>query len=95
MPNTDSTYPDPHLAVEQTGSGGDRKLVLVKNNQRWTFRCAPGQESSLLGRLTEMVRDPNVDLTWFDAAVLTHEIGHGLSQQLQRMRKTSRRKADA
>lgn len=64
-----------------------RELVLVKNGQRFVFRCAAGGEAALLQQLGDLVRDPNVDLTWFDAAVLSHQVGQELGKKLQAMRK--------
>lgn len=75
----------PSLDVQVTGSGSDRELVLVKNGQRYVFRCAPGEEPRLLRRLGDLVRDPHMDLDWFDAAVLSHQIGQRFGNQLQRM----------
>lgn len=78
--------PRPRLSVEEAGQGAERELVLVKNGQRYVFRCAPGEEPSLLARLSEMVRDPNIDLDWFDAAVLSHQIGQRMGSRLQQIR---------
>ena len=32
-----------------------------------------------------MVRDPSNQLDWFDAAVLTHQMGQDMSRQLERL----------
>lgn len=64
-----------------------RQLVLVKHGQRFVFRYAAGEESSVLSRLIEMVRDPETDLNWFDAAVLSHQMGQRMSQQLESLLK--------
>lgn len=77
----------PRLKVEVQGQGEERELALVKNGQRYVFRCAPGEEPTLLRRLGELVRDPKVDLDWFDAAVLSHQIGQRMGTQLQRMQR--------
>ncbi|MEX0744262.1 MAG: hypothetical protein WD118_01560 [Phycisphaeraceae bacterium] len=60
-----------------------RELVLVKKDQRFVFRCRPGEEASLLGQLRELVDDPDVNLSWFDAAVLSHQVGEQLAQRLR------------
>lgn len=60
-----------------------RELVLVKRGQRYVFRCAPGEEAQLLEQLRTLVDDPGNDLTWFDAAVLSHQVGRRLSQKLK------------
>ena len=73
---------------ENTQSQGDdnaRQLVLVKGGQRYVFRCEPGREAALLDSLANMARDPQNDLDWFDAAVLSHQMGQHLGKQLQDM----------
>lgn len=66
-----------------------RELVLVKHGHRYVFRCEAGRESELLDRLVEMVQDPNCGLDWFDAAVLSHQLGQRMHAQIQAMRKKS------
>jgi hypothetical protein len=34
-----------------------------------------------------MARDPESDLDWFDAAVLSHQLGERMSEQLQQLRR--------
>lgn len=60
----------------------DQHLVLVKNGRRHVFECAPGQEHELLTRLSSLVADPHNDLNWFDAAVLSHQMGQRMSDRL-------------
>ena len=60
-----------------------RQVVLVKGAQRWVFRYAPGDEVRLLGDLARLAEDPASGLTWFDAAVLSHQMGQRLSRQLE------------
>ena len=62
----------------------DDQVVLNKNGQRYAFQCAPGTESELLARLPEIGADPSNDLDWFDAAVISHQIGQRLKQSLDR-----------
>ncbi len=61
-----------------------KQLVLIKKGQRYVFRYEEGQESKLLAHLAEMVQRGDSDLDWFDAAVLSHQMGQRLSSQLQR-----------
>ncbi len=79
--------PGPSLHEQVTADGG-RELVLVKNGQRYVFRCAQGQEPQLLDQLIEMARDPQSDLQWFDAAMLSHQLGTRMTSQLDRVRQT-------
>lgn len=66
-----------------------RELVLVKKGQRFVFRCEPGRERDLLDKLVEMVQDPDCALDWFDAAVLSHQLGQAMHQQLDALRRKS------
>lgn len=61
----------------------DHELVLLKGDQRFVFRCAPGQERQLIDRLTEMVRDPDSGVEWFDAAVLSKQLAQRMSNRLK------------
>ncbi len=71
---------------EQTDPDGTRELVLVKQGQRYVFRCAPGQEPQLLDQLIEMARDTDSDIEWFDAAMLSHQLGTKMVDQLQQVK---------
>lgn len=82
--------PGPHGPAGDSASvpaGAARELVLVKQGQRYVFRYVAGQEAQMLEGLAEMARDPRSDLNWFDAAVLSHQMGQGMSQELERLRK--------
>ena len=65
---------------------GQRQLLLLNRGHKYVFRFNVGDESKVLDGLLEMARDPESSLDWFDAAVLTHQMGQQLSEQLQRMR---------
>lgn len=70
---------------EEEAASEEHELVLVKNGQRYVFRCAHGNESQLLLQLAGMVRDPDSPLDWFDAAMLSHQMGQRLSRRIDRM----------
>lgn len=70
---------------EQKAEDGTRELVLVKQGQRYVFRCAPGQEPQLLDQLIDMARDKESDIEWFDAAMLSHQLGARMADQLNRV----------
>jgi hypothetical protein len=61
-----------------------RQLALVKHDHRYVFNYTPGEESELFERLIHMARDPNCPLEMFDAAVLSHQVGKRLSQQIEK-----------
>jgi hypothetical protein len=74
-----------------TAGGADgcaqRQLVFVKNNQRYIFRYAPGEESQVLDAVAKMAAAGDGGLDWFDAAVLSHQVGRHISQELDQLLK--------
>ncbi len=56
------------------------EMVLVRDGRRFAFRCRPGEEPRLLERLCTLADDPASDLTWQDAARLSHQISRRLAQ---------------
>jgi hypothetical protein len=65
-----------------------RELVLVKDGHRYVFTYQPGEECRVLSGLVKLVHDPDSDLNWFDAAVLSHQMGMRMGRQLQQMLQT-------
>ena len=87
----DSTFENsqsPDGELQSGDLGLDRQLALVKRGHRYVFRYGSGEESKILEELVELARDPTVDLDWFDAAVLTHQLGRQMSEQLDRILKS-------
>lgn len=64
---------------------GENQIALVKNGKRHVFACCPGEEADLLNQIAMMVSDPASELTWFDAAVLSHQLGERMSKRLDEM----------
>ena len=64
---------------------GEHELALVKNGKRYVFNGAPGHEAQTLNEIAEMVTRDGSDLTWFDAAVLSHQLGERMSQRLNNL----------
>lgn len=60
-------------------------LTLAKGPHRWVFRYRSGEESVVLRTLAEAANDPTTDLDWFDAAVLSHQMGGKMQQQLKKL----------
>jgi hypothetical protein len=65
--------------------GGRRQLVLVKDGRHFIFRFSPGDEARILQALVDLARDPESGLDWFDAAVLSHQVGQHFSKQLEQI----------
>ena len=75
------TKPTQELAA-QFEQLGEHEFALVKNGKRHVFDCAPGHEAQTLNEIAEMVTRNDSDLTWFDAAVLSHQLGERMSKRL-------------
>lgn len=65
-----------------------RQLTLVKKGQYYIFRYQPGDEGQMLQTLIEMAEKPASALDWFDAAVLSHQMGHRMADEMQALLKT-------
>src|SRR5206468_2957180 len=69
------------------GSGrsmqGMKTLSLVKGRQHFCFRYEAGQESKVLDALVDMVNRSDLSFDWFDAAVLSHQLGQHLAKELK------------
>ena len=62
---------------------GMKTLNLVKGRQQFCFRYEVGQESAVLESLIEMVNRRELSFDWFDAAVLSHQLGQHLAKELK------------
>jgi hypothetical protein len=60
-----------------------RTLSLVKGNQQFCFRYQVGEEAKVLESLVEMVNRRELPFDWFDAAVLSHQLGQHLAKELK------------
>ena len=63
-------------------SPATRCLSMVKGEQRYVFRYAEGCESELLSSLVALANDPDTEFDWFDAAVLSYQMGQQLAREL-------------
>ena len=64
-----------------------RQLTLIKKGQYYLFRYQPGDESVLIQTLIDKAQDPHCALDWFDAAVLSHQMGHRMAGEMQALLK--------
>jgi transcriptional regulator NrdR family protein len=70
-------------AFGMTSSTGMKTLSLVKGKEHFCFRYEVGQESKVLESLIEMVNARELSFDWFDAAVLSHQLGQHLAKELK------------
>jgi hypothetical protein len=67
-----------------TGTTGTMKtLSLVKGDQYYCFRYEVGQEAKVLDALVDMVHRRELSFDWFDAAVVSHQLGQHLAKELK------------
>jgi hypothetical protein len=69
----------------QTGKSSKhtRQISLVKSGHTFVFRYQVGEESGVLEALANTVKSRQLPFDWFDAAVLSHQLGQHLSKELQ------------
>ena len=66
-----------------TTTTGMKTLSLVKGKEHFCFRYEIGQEAKVLESLIEMVNTRDLSFDWFDAAVLSHQLGQHLAKELK------------
>ena len=60
-----------------------KTLSLVKGAQQYCFRYEVGQENKVLDALVDMVNRRELGFDWFDAAVMSHQLGQHLAKELK------------
>jgi hypothetical protein len=60
-----------------------KTLSLVKGRHQYCFRYEVGRESQVLEALVDMVHRRELAFDWFDAAVLSHQLGQHLAKELK------------
>ena len=68
-----------------TGTSGTtmKTLSLVKGKQQFCFRYEVGGEGQVLDALVDMVNRRDLSFDWFDAAVVSHQLGQHLAKELK------------
>ena len=84
---------DPADAVsagEGEGKEGElRRLAIERDGHRYEIRYAPGEEPQVLDGLARLAQSGAGQLNWFDAAVLSHQLGQQLKRRLNRTRESA------
>ena len=60
-----------------------KTLSLVKGSHQFQFKYEVGEEQRVLDALVELVHRRDVPFDWFDAAVLSHQLGQHLAKELK------------
>jgi hypothetical protein len=82
-PSGKSNGPATTQAGTPADAAGTKMLSLVKGQHRYCFRYQTGDEPQVLDALVEMVNRRDVSFDWFDAAVLSHQLGQHLAKELK------------
>lgn len=83
------TSPEPRPTPATSANEPDRAplpvktLSLVKGDQQFYFRYELGSENEVLQSLVELVNRRDVAFDWFDAAVLSHQLGQHLTKEIK------------
>lgn len=64
-----------------------RQLTLIKKGEYFLFRYKGGEEALVIQELIRKAEDPGCPLDWFDAAVLSHQMGHRMAGEMQALLK--------
>ena len=62
-----------------------RQLSLTKDKHRYVFRYQAGQESDIISSFAAMAEDGEQNFDWFDAAVLSYQMGRRLEMDLEQV----------
>ena len=60
-----------------------RTLSLMKGREHFCFRYEVGHEAGVLKAMVDMVHNRDLCFDWFDAAVLSHQLGQHLAKELK------------
>jgi len=69
-----------------------RQLSLVKGEERFVFRYQPGQEADVIDAFASMASDQENRFDWFDAAVLSYQMGRRLETELDQISSSNEEK---
>lgn len=63
-----------------------RQLSLTKGSHRFVFRYQTGHEADIIATFASMAADSETDFDWFDAAVMSYQMGRHLEMDLESVR---------
>ena len=62
-----------------------RQLSLVKGSERYVFRYPAGHEADVIDAFASLASDKSSRFDWFDAAVLSYQMGRRLETELDQI----------
>lgn len=60
-----------------------RNVSLVKGGHRYIFRYSGGSEAQIIDAFIGLADDSDSDFDWFDAAVLSYQLGKQLDEDME------------
>lgn len=63
-----------------------RQLSLVKGQHKYVFRYQAGREADIIASFADLAADEQHDFDWFDAAVLSYQMGRRLEMDLEEVK---------
>ena len=61
----------------------ERTVRLLKGGHEFRLTYRQGEETAVLSALADWVARPELSFDWFDAAVMSHQLGEHLAKELQ------------
>lgn len=62
-----------------------RQLSLLKGKHRYVFRYQAGREADIISAFASLAADQENEFDWFDAAVLSYQMGRRLELDLEQV----------
>lgn len=59
-----------------------RQLSLMKGEHKYYFRYRSGSEADMIGAFASLASDGDAEFDWFDAAVLSYQMGRRLEVEI-------------
>lgn len=59
-----------------------RQISLVKGAQRYVFKYTTGNEPQIIDSFIDLADNNDNEFDWFDAAVLSYQMGKNMDRQL-------------
>jgi hypothetical protein len=94
MERTERCFRDDVEYMGMDTTSETRQLSLVKGEERFVFRYQTGQESQVIDAFASMAGDQDSCFDWFDAAVLSYQMGRRIETDLDQIAVSSERQEE-
>lgn len=72
--------------IGEPGVNAVKQLSLDKGGHRYVFRYRPGGEADVIGAFASLASDETSGFDWFDAAVLSYQMGRRIELDIDEAR---------